>query len=106
MSSLGNPPSPALSSRSRARTCPSSTYTIAGYPYYLLPAINSCEITSDLSGTNVYVLFPLAHGISEIDSYRSTLDIQSLLVTSSSAYVKSDIENSDTLAQEDGDIAG
>ena len=52
------------------------------------------------------MLFPLAHGISEIDSYRSTLDIQSLLVTSSSAYVKSDIENSDTLAQEDGDIAG
>ena len=81
-------------------------YTIAGYPYYLLPAINSCEITSDLSGANVYVLFPLAHGISEIDSYRSTLDIQSLLVTSSSAYVKTDIENSDTLAQEDGDIAG
>ena len=50
----------------------------------------------------VYLLFPLAHGISEIDSYRSTLDIQSLLVTSSSAYVKTDIENSDTLAQEDG----
>lgn len=52
------------------------------------------------------MLFPLAHGITEIDSYRSTLDIQSLLVTSSSAYVKTDIENSDTLEQEDGDVAG
>lgn len=81
-------------------------YTIAGYPYYLLPAINSTEAVGDLATENVYVLFPLAHGIETIDQYRSTLTVEALLSTSSSAYLKTDIDNAQTLEYEDGDISG
>ena len=81
-------------------------YTIAGYHYYLLPQINSAEATGDLAGESVYVLFPLAHGIQAIDQYRSSLSVTSLLSTSSSAYLKTDIDNAETLEYEDGDISG
>lgn len=83
-----------------------SSYALSGYPYYLLPSIGSSDITADLSGGNTYVLFPLAHGIREIDEYRSSLEIEPLLTTSSDAYVKADPENVQTLEQEDGDESG
>ena len=82
------------------------SYALSGYPYYLLPTIGSSEVTEDLSGANAYVLFPLAHGIKEIDEYRSTLSIDPLLSTSENAYVKADPENAQTLNQEDGDETG
>ena len=81
-------------------------YTIAGYPYYLLPEINSADATAELAGENVYVLFPLAHGIQTIDRYRSSLTVTSLLDTSSSAYIKTDIDNAETLEYEGGDVSG
>ncbi len=79
---------------------------LSGYPYYLLPTIGTHDITEDIADGNSYVLVPLAHGIAEVDSYRSTLTITPLLSTSSQAYVKTDPSNAETLEQEDGDVAG
>ena len=79
---------------------------ISGYPYYILPTIESSDITQDLYDSNSYILAALAHGIQEIDEYRSTLTITPLLSTSSSAYVKADPANAETLEQEDGDTSG
>lgn len=83
-----------------------SGYYLSGYPYYLLPTIESHEATGDLSEANSYVLFPLAHGITALDQYRSTLVISPLLSTSSSAYVKADPETIETLQQESDDVSG
>lgn len=82
------------------------SYALSGYPYYLLPTIESSDITDDLTGASSFVLFPLAHGIQEIDEYRSTLTITPLLSTSDDAYVKADPANAQTLDQEEGDTQG
>lgn len=82
-------------------------YRLMGYPYYLLPSLNGGhEVTSKLAEEGAYVMFPLAHGIREIDQYRSSLTITPLLVTSDSAYIKTDPANAETLEYEDGDISG
>lgn len=82
------------------------SHALSGYPYYLLPDIGEHDITEGLVDANTYVLMPLAHGISEIDSYRSTLIITPLLSTTASAYVKADAYNAETLSKEDGDVSG
>lgn len=82
------------------------SHALSGYPYYLLPDIGDHDITEGLADANAYVLVPLAHGITEIDSYRSSLTITPLLSTSTSAYVKADAYNAETLAKEDGDVSG
>ena len=82
------------------------SHALSGYPYYLLPDIGDHVITEGLADANAYVLVPLAHGIAEIDSYRSSLTITPLLSTSTSAYVKADAYNAETLAKEDGDVSG
>ena len=79
---------------------------LSGYPYYLLPEVESHEATSSAYEANSYILMPLAHGISEIDQYRSSLDVTQLLETTASAYIKEDPENAETLEREDGDDAG
>lgn len=79
---------------------------ISQNPYYLLPNIESNDITSELSSGSRYILMALAQGIQEIDNPRDTLDIQSILTTSDSAYAKTDLENMQTMEKEDGDIDG
>lgn len=79
---------------------------MAGYPYYLLPNVAVHDITSELSNEGGYALVPLAHGITELDQYRSSLEITLLLTTSDAAYVKTDAANAETLEQEEGDVAG
>lgn len=82
------------------------TYSLNGYPYYLLPTIGEHDATGSLSEENTYVIMPLAHAIEEIDQYRSTLEITSLLTTSSSSYIKTNVDEAQTLSQEEGDIEG
>ena len=65
-------------------------------PYYLVPEINSTEITADLIADNRYVLMPVAQSIRIMDSYRDTLDIESVLSTSEKAYIKTNVENMQT----------
>lgn len=75
-------------------------------PYYLLPNIESGEITSELSSQSRYVLVPLAQGIKKADNIRDTLNISSILTTSDSAYSKTNLKDMDTMEKEDGDIEG
>lgn len=73
-------------------------------PYYLLPNIESGEITSELSSQSRYVLVPLAQGIKKADNIRDTLNISSILTTSDSAYSKTNLKDMDTMEKEGGDI--
>lgn len=75
-------------------------------PYYLLPNIESGEITSELSSQSRYVLVSLAQGIKKADNIRDTLNISSILTTSDSAYSKTNLKDMDTMEKEDGDIDG
>ena len=75
-------------------------------PYYLLPNIESGEITSELSSQSRYVLVPLPQGIKKADNIRDTLNISSILTTSDSAYSKTNLKDMDTMEKEDGDIDG
>ena len=75
-------------------------------PYYLVPEINSTEITADLIEDNRYVLMPVAQSIRIMDSYRDTLDIEPVLSTSERAYIKTNVENMQTFEKESGDQEG
>ena len=75
-------------------------------PYYLLPNVESGEITSELSSKSRYVLMPLAQGIRQTENMRDTLEITSLLTTSDSAYSKTNLEEMQTMEKEEGDISG
>lgn len=75
-------------------------------PYYLVPEINSTEITADLIEDNRYVLMPVAQSIRIMDSYRDTLDIETVLSTSERAYIKTNVENMQTFEKESGDQEG
>ena len=52
-----------------------------------------------------YILMPYAQGIQKSDDVRDTVNIESLLTTSDSAYSKTDL-NSGSLEKEGGDVDG
>lgn len=83
-----------------------SSHYISQNPYYLLPNIESNDITSELSSGSRYVLLALAQGIETMDNVRDSLDIQSILTTSDSAYSKTDLDNMQTMEKESSDIDG
>lgn len=83
-----------------------TAHYISQNPYYLLPNIESNDVTSGLSSQSRYVLMPLAQGIETLDNIRDSLDIQSILTTSDSAYSKTDLENMQTMEKESSDIDG
>ena len=74
-------------------------------PYYLVPTVESTDITSEVASSGYYILMPYAQGIQKTDDVRDTVNIESLLTTSDSAYSKTDV-NSGTLEKEDGDVEG
>ena len=77
-----------------------------GYQHYLLPNVETHDITQPIIDKNLYVLMPIAEGIVKLDSYRSTLTITDLLTTSDSAYNKANPEKITSLERADGDISG
>ena len=74
-------------------------------PYYLVPTVESNDITSEVASSGYYILMPYAQGIQKTDDVRDTVNIESLLTTSDSAYSKTDM-SSGTLEKEDGDVEG
>ena len=74
-------------------------------PYYLLPTVDSTDITSDVASSGYYILMPYAQGIQKSEDVRDTVNIESLLTTSDSAYSKTNVTNG-SLEKEDGDIEG
>lgn len=82
-----------------------TNYFASGYANYLLPSIESHDITSKAESNGVPVFLPLASGITISDTKRSSLTVEPLLTTSDSAFSKVDI-NSTSSTKEDGDIDG
>lgn len=83
-----------------------TSHYISQNPYYLLPNIESNDVTSGLSSGSRYVLLALAQGIETMDNIRDSLNIESILTTSDSAYSKTDLENMQTMEKESSDIDG
>jgi ABC-2 type transport system permease protein len=82
------------------------SHSISGYSFYLLPDIQSHAITDPLVADKADVLLPTAMGIKETDSYRSTLKLTPLLVTSKASYAKPNAFTTNTFDKEAGDIDG
>lgn len=75
-------------------------------PYYLVPEIESTEISADMTGGSAYVLLAAAQGITVSDELRDGVAVTSVLKTSPSAYSKTDVQNMSTYEKEDGDLDG
>lgn len=75
-------------------------------PYYLLPEINTSEVSDGLSGGDGYVLLAAAQGLQKADDLRDGLTVTNVLSTSGGAYSKVDVQNMTTYQKEDGDIDG
>lgn len=84
----------------------SSNHFVSQNPYYLLPNIENNAITAELSAQSRYVLAAMAQGVRQIENVRDSLQISSILRTSDSAYSKTDLENMESVEQEEGDIQG
>lgn len=74
-------------------------------PYYLIPTLNSTDVTKDAASAGYYILAPYAQGIQKMDEVRDTVTIESLLTTSAEAYSKTNM-NSTQIEKEDGDVDG
>lgn len=74
------------------------------YPYYLLPDIESHEVTDALISGRYYVLAPLAQPL--VETGESNAAVTWLLTTSDSAYTKAEGLETRNTAQEDGDTVG
>lgn len=74
------------------------------YPYYLLPEIESHDVTEALISGGYYILTPLAQPI--VETGEGNAEITWLLTTSDSAYTKAEGLQTQSTAQEDGDTVG
>lgn len=83
----------------------SAGYYMGQYVNNLVPTLESHTITSPIKSNKTSVVVPAAKGIHILDSARSTIEIEPLLVTSDSAYSKIDM-NSTNIDFEEGDISG
>lgn len=75
------------------------------YINYLVPTIESHDITSSLKSAGAYVVAPQSSGLKKADSARSTIETTPLLTTSDEAYSKTDV-NSSNAEKEKSDING
>ena len=75
------------------------------YPYFLLPTIESSDITDALIEENSNVIMPIAAGLT-IENSAGAYTVTSLLDTSSSAYSKAAGYDINTYEKEDGDVDG
>ncbi|MCC8081142.1 MAG: GldG family protein, partial [Lachnospiraceae bacterium] len=73
------------------------------YPFYLLPNVVSADQTENVDG---YVMIVDAQAVSNIDEESETLTFTSLLESSSSAYLKTNLDTMTTYEKEDGDEEG
>lgn len=80
------------------------SYYAFGYPYMLMPDMESSDITDSLIDEGYYPILPLSQGLSVGSSSRGT--VTALMTTSSSAFSKLAAFELDTYEKEDGDIDG
>lgn len=82
-----------------------SNYHI-GIPYFLKPTLSSHEITDPIADGNYYVLMPFARGITLLDTRRSSINIEKLLVTSGKSYAQVISSDQTSFEKKEGDIDG
>lgn len=81
-------------------------YSLSLSAAYIMPRVNSHEITDPLINRGMFVSLPLAQGIIEKESFRSSVNITPLLTTSDKAFSKLSGWSSTSLEYESGDIYG
>ncbi len=74
-------------------------------PMYLLPKVESHNITSKAASSRIPVIMPQSVAVTESDTRRSSLTISPLLTTSEASYAK-DPENITTVEKKAGDLDG
>ena len=77
-----------------------------GAPHYLLPTLETHEITDPLIQGNYYVLLPVAQGLTVSDTLADGLTVTKLLTTSDTAFSKLDGYDMTSYDKADGDIDG
>ncbi len=75
-------------------------------PYYLVPVINSTDVSGDMANGGGYVLMAASQGLTAAEDVRETVSLTEVLSTSSSAYSKTDVANMKSYEKESGDIDG
>lgn len=83
----------------------SSNYYVQ-IPYYLVPDINSTEVSADMTGGSEYVLLAAASPIEQLAEMRESVSVSSILSTSAASYAKLDAANMGTYEKENGDADG
>ncbi|MCD7981685.1 MAG: Gldg family protein [Clostridiales bacterium] len=73
------------------------------YPFYLLPDVDSADQTENVDG---YIMIVDAQAVENIDADSETLTFTTLLESSSSAYLKTNLDTMTTYEMEDGDEQG
>ena len=74
-------------------------------PYYLLPQVNSTDLSENVASSGYYILMPYARGIQKDEEVRDSVQIESVLTTSDSSYSKTNMK-SEQIQKEENDIAG
>ncbi len=83
-----------------------ANYYMSGYPYFLLPKIESSEISALITNDNIKVALPYAHSIVKSETLPENTTVTPLLTTSAAAYSKADAYNIESLEKADGDVTG
>lgn len=79
---------------------------VAGYPYYILPAIAQHTITQPLAQTGLRVLTPLSQALTIRQDLPQGLTVQPLLKTTTGSYGKTAGFAMQTTEREDSDLRG
>ena len=83
-----------------------SNHYVSGNPLYLVPEIQSCDATGNLADANSYVLMPVGQSIKTLEEKSDDITVTDMLTSTSSAYLKADPQNMQSLSKEDGDTDG
>ena len=78
---------------------------MANYPNYIVPTIESHDITTKAKNGGIPVFMPISSGLTISNSVRSSLTVTPLLSTSDESYSKVDLE-SQSYEKEAGDVDG
>lgn len=83
-----------------------ANYYMSGYPYFLLPKIETGDISAFITNSNIKVAMPYSHSILKSETLPENITVTPLLTTSAAAYSKADAYNIESLEKADGDPAG
>lgn len=73
---------------------------------YLLPEIESHDVTDPINTQQLYIMAPYSQGITNLDSVRSTLNFTDLLTTTDDSYSLADYGESGSITKSENDIDG